>query len=49
MLWALVPLKRLARSKQRLGAVLDAEERKGLVLAMARDVLTVLRRHGKSG
>ena len=45
MLWALVPLKRLARSKQRLGAVLDAEERKGLVLAMARDVLTVLRQH----
>jgi 2-phospho-L-lactate guanylyltransferase len=47
MLWALVPLKRLARSKQRLGAVLDAEERKGLMLAMARDVLTVIRQHAE--
>ena len=47
MLWALVPLKRLARSKQRLGAVLDAQERKGLMLAMARDVLTVVRQHAE--
>ncbi len=45
MLWALVPLKQLTRSKQRLGAVLAPEERKGLVLAMARDVLTVIRQH----
>lgn len=45
MLWALVPLKQLTRSKQRLGAVLAPEERKGLVLAMAHDVLTVIRQH----
>lgn len=43
MLWALVPLKQISRSKQRLGSVLEPEERKGLVLAMARDVLTVMR------
>lgn len=45
MLWALVPLKQLTRSKQRLGPVLAPEERKGLVLAMTRDVLTVVRQH----
>jgi len=45
MLWALVPLKQLSRSKQRLGPVLAPEERKGLVLAMVRDVLAVVRQH----
>ncbi len=45
MLWALVPLKQVTLSKQRLGPVLAPEERKGLVLAMASDVLTVVRQH----
>ncbi len=45
MLWALVPLKQLSRSKRRLGSVLESEERKGLALAMARDVLLVIRQH----
>jgi 2-phospho-L-lactate guanylyltransferase len=45
MLWALVPLKQLKQSKQRLGAVLQPATRQGLVLAMASDVLTVLRQH----
>jgi 2-phospho-L-lactate guanylyltransferase len=45
MLWALVPLKELTLSKQRLETVLEPNERQGLVLAMARDVLTVLRRN----
>jgi len=45
MLWALVPLKQLALSKRRLETVLEPGERQGLALAMARDVLTVLRQH----
>jgi len=45
MLWALVPLKQLALSKQRLEKVLEPTERQGLTLAMARDVLTVLQQH----
>ncbi len=45
MLWALVPLKQLALSKRRLNTVLEPSERQGLALAMARDVLTVLRQH----
>ncbi len=39
MLWALVPVKELTRSKQRLAGLLDRAEREGLVLAMLRDVL----------
>lgn len=42
MLWALVPVKQLAQSKQRLAAVLEPGEREGLVLAMLRDVLTAI-------
>lgn len=42
MLWALVPVKELGQSKQRLADVLDPLEREGLVLAMLRDVLTVI-------
>jgi len=43
MMWALVPVKELAQSKQRLSGVLDPGEREGLVLAMLRDVLTAIR------
>lgn len=42
MLWALVPVKEVAYSKQRLANVLDQREREGLVLAMLRDVLTAI-------
>ena len=42
MLWALVPVKELDKSKQRLAAALDPCERAGLVLAMLRDVLTAI-------
>ena len=42
MLWALVPAKELARSKQRLAEILEPREREELVLAMLRDVLTAL-------
>ena len=45
MLWALVPLKELTLSKQPLETVLEPNERQGLALAMARDVLTVLRQN----
>lgn len=40
--WAVVPLKGFSRAKQRLSAMLDAPERAGLMLAMARDVLSTL-------
>lgn len=43
MLWALVPVKQLNQSKQRLARVLDPGEREGLVLAMLQDVLTAIR------
>ncbi len=43
-IWAIVPLKGLARAKQRLASVLSADERRSLMLAMARDVLTALAR-----
>jgi 2-phospho-L-lactate guanylyltransferase len=43
MLWALVPVKELTESKQRLAKVLDPTEREGLVLAMLQDVLTAIR------
>lgn len=43
MLWALVPVKEITHSKQRLAKVLNPSEREGLVLAMLRDVLTAIR------
>ena len=43
-IWAIVPLKSLERAKQRLADVLTQEERRALMLAMARDVLTSLAR-----
>jgi 2-phospho-L-lactate guanylyltransferase len=43
MIWALVPVKELAGSKQRLAPVLGPGERKDLVLAMLRDVLAAVR------
>ncbi len=42
MLWALVPVKEITHSKQRLAKVLELREREGLVLAMLRDVLTAI-------
>ena len=41
-MWAIVPIKTLDRAKQRLANVLSEEERRSLMLAMARDVLTCL-------
>jgi 2-phospho-L-lactate guanylyltransferase len=46
-MWAIVPLKRLEQAKGRLASVLSAEERRSLMLAMARDVLTALSRSSK--
>ena len=43
-MWAVVPLKQLEQAKARLANVLSAEERRSLMLAMARDVLTALSR-----
>jgi len=43
MLWALVPVKEITHSKQRLAKVLNPSEREALVLAMLRDVLTAIR------
>jgi 2-phospho-L-lactate guanylyltransferase len=40
--WAIVPLKGFSHAKQRLSAMLDKAERAGLMLAMARDVLSTL-------
>lgn len=45
MVWAVVPLKNLARAKRRLAGVLNERQRRALVEAMARDVLAVLNRH----
>ena len=42
-LWAVVPVKEIARSKQRLNAALFSDERERLVRAMLRDVLIALR------
>ncbi|WP_186453947.1 2-phospho-L-lactate guanylyltransferase [Denitratisoma sp. DHT3] len=44
--WALVPLKDLSLGKTRLAGVLDAKARRGLALAMARDVTRALTRAG---
>jgi 2-phospho-L-lactate guanylyltransferase len=41
-MWAIVPIKTFARAKQRLADVLNEDERRSLMLAMARDVLTCL-------
>lgn len=46
-IWAIVPLKALETAKQRLASVLSAEERRLLMLAMARDVLTALARSSR--
>jgi 2-phospho-L-lactate guanylyltransferase len=46
-LWAVVPVKEIARSKQRLSGALFQDERERLVRAMLRDVLGALR--GSSG
>ena len=43
-MWAIVPIKTFDRAKQRLSNVLTEEERRGLMLAMARDVITSLSR-----
>ena len=43
-MWAIVPIKTFERAKQRLADVLSEEERRALMLAMARDVLTCLSR-----
>lgn len=42
VLWALVPVKEINRSKQRLAGVLAPVERQKLVLAMLRDVLSAI-------
>jgi 2-phospho-L-lactate/phosphoenolpyruvate guanylyltransferase len=41
--WAIVPVKRLSRAKQRLAPVLSNTERAALARAMLHDVLTTLR------
>ncbi|MEM9620833.1 MAG: 2-phospho-L-lactate guanylyltransferase [Pseudomonadota bacterium] len=41
-MWAIVPVKTFDRAKQRLANVLNEAERRALMLAMARDVLTCL-------
>ena len=43
-MWAIVPIKTFDRAKQRLANVLSEDERRSLMLAMARDVLTSLSR-----
>ncbi len=41
-MWAIVPLKTFDQAKQRLARLLSLEERRSLMLAMARDVLGAL-------
>ena len=41
-MWALVPVKELSDSKQRLASVLEPAEREDLMLAMLRDVLAAI-------
>ena len=41
-MWAIVPIKTFDRAKQRLAKVLNEDERRSLMLAMARDVLSCL-------
>lgn len=42
MFWALIPVKEVTESKQRLAGVIQPHERAGLALAMLRDVLTAV-------
>jgi 2-phospho-L-lactate guanylyltransferase len=42
---ALVPVKHLGRAKKRLDGVLTPDQRRGLVIAMLKDVLAVLTGH----
>lgn len=44
-MWAVLPLKDFARSKQRLAGLLDETQRSDLLQAMATDVLRLLSRH----
>ena len=41
-IWAIVPIKSFDTAKRRLAGMLDADERRALMLAMANDVLTAL-------
>src|SRR5690606_5346110 len=41
-IWAVVPIKKLNRAKQRLAVAYDSAFRRGLMLAMAEDVLSCL-------
>ena len=43
-IWAILPVKSLTAAKQRLGGVLDAKERRALMLHSTRDVLRALSR-----
>ena len=43
-MWAIVPIKSFDTAKQRLANVLSPDERRSLMMAMARDVLTALSR-----
>lgn len=44
-MWAILPLKDFSRSKQRLAGVLEPEQRRDLLQAMATDVLQTLQGH----
>jgi len=41
-IWAIIPVKQLTHAKQRLGGLLNGEERRALGLAMLEDVLSAL-------
>ena len=41
-IWAVVPIKRFDQAKKRLASALTTPQRRGLMLAMAQDVLTAL-------
>lgn len=41
-IWAIVPIKRFDQAKRRLASALNFQERRGLMLAMAQDVLEAL-------
>ena len=41
-IWAIVPIKRFDQAKRRLASALNVQERRGLMLAMAQDVLMAL-------
>ena len=48
-MWAVVPVKRFERAKKRLAGILESDERRALMLAMARDVLTALSKSRRLG